>query len=76
MGQSISLWDLIMLRSLISALRGAAFVVPGAWGLQEGGFIVIGGLIGLPPDFMLALSLATRAREFVISVPGQYPSTL
>jgi len=70
MGQSISLWDLIMLRSLISALRGAAFIVPGAWGLQEGGYIVIGGLIGFPPDFMLALSLATRAREFVISVPG------
>lgn len=70
MGQTISLWDVIMLRSLVGALRGFAFFVPGGWGLQEGGFVVVGGMIGFPPDFMLALSLATRARELIVSTPG------
>ena len=51
-------------------LRGAAFFVPGGWGFQEGGFIVFGGLVGFPADFMLAVSLATRGRELLVSVPG------
>jgi hypothetical protein len=59
-----------MLKSLAGALRGAAFVVPGGWGLQEGSFVLLGGLLGLGPGFMLALSLATRAREVLVSVPG------
>jgi len=70
MGQTITLWDALMLRSLIGALRSAAFFVPGGWGLQEGSFVILGGLIGFPPDIMLALSLATRVRELVVSVPG------
>lgn len=70
MGQAITIWDALMLRSLIGALRGAAFFVPGGWGLQEGGYVVIGGLMGLPADFMLAVSLATRGRELLISLPG------
>lgn len=70
MGQPITLWEALMLKSLISALRVAAFVVPGGWGVQEGGYIVLGGLIGLSPGFMLALSLATRARELMVAIPG------
>ncbi len=70
MGQSITIWDALMLKSLTSALRGAAFFVPGGWGFQEGGFIVFGGLVGFPADFMLAVSLATRGRELLICVPG------
>jgi hypothetical protein len=63
MGQAISLWEAIMLRSLVTAVRGIAIVVPAGWGLQEGTFILVGGLLGHSPDFMLALSLATRARQ-------------
>ena len=59
-----------MLKSLTGALRGAAFVVPGGWGIQEGGYVVLGALIGLTPEFMLALSLATRAREVLMALPG------
>lgn len=70
MGHPITLWEALMLKSLTGALRGAVFFVPGGWGVQEGGFVVLGGLLGLAPEFMLALSLATRARELLVSLPG------
>ncbi len=70
MGFPITLWEALMLKSLTGALRGAAFVVPGGWGVQEGGYVVLGGLLGLSPEFMLAVSLATRARELLVSLPG------
>jgi len=70
MGQSIGAGDAVMLVGIVGALRSALFFVPAGWGVQEGGFIVLGGLLGLSPDLMLALSLATRARELMTSVPG------
>ena len=38
--------------------------------MQEGGYIVVGALIGLPADVMLAISLATRLGELIEGVPG------
>jgi len=70
MGLPITFWEALMLKSLTGTLRGAAFVVPGGWGVQEGGYVVLGGLLGLSPEFMLAVSLATRARELLVSLPG------
>ena len=70
MGLSIGLAEAVILQSLAMALRGAAFVVPGGIGVQEGGYIAIGALLGLPADEMLSLSLATRLRELVSAVPG------
>lgn len=70
MGHPVSLVDAIILRSLTTALRGATFVVPNGLGIQEGGFVALGVVAGLPPEFMLALSLATRGRELLVSVPG------
>lgn len=70
LGNGITVFEAVMLKSLTGALRGAAFFVPGAWGIQEGGYVVLGALIGLTPEFMLALSLATRAREALVALPG------
>jgi len=70
MGHPIAPSAAVMLIGLIGALRAATFVVPGGWGVQEGGFVVLGGLIGLPPDIMLAMSLATRAREVMVGIPA------
>ena len=70
LGQNISLVDAIMLKSLVSSLNNIAFVVPNAYGIQEGGFIVFGTLLGFTPEFTLALSLATRLRELMIDLPG------
>lgn len=70
LGHSIGWEEAIMLNSLALALRSAAFVVPGGLGVQEGGYILVGALIGLPADVMLAISLATRLGELFEGIPG------
>jgi len=59
-----------MLESLGNAVRGAAFAVPGALGVQEGGFILLGSQLGLDAETSLALSLVKRFRELVFGLPG------
>jgi hypothetical protein len=39
-------------------------------GIQEGSFVALGALVGMPPDVALATSLASRVREIVSGVPG------
>jgi len=38
--------------------------------VQEGGYLLLAPLVGLTPDLALALSLAKRARELSLGVPG------
>ena len=59
-----------MLKSLTSIITDIAFVIPNGYGVQEGGYLMLGALIGLTPEFSLAISLATRIRELVIDLPG------
>lgn len=66
----VSWVNALLLESLGQAIRGAAFAVPGALGVQEGGYLLLAPLAGLPPDMALALSLAKRAREIILGVPG------
>ena len=66
----VALGDALLVEAVIQALSSGAFVVPGALGVQEGGFLVVGGLIGLSPELALALALARRARDVIIFVPA------
>ncbi|MBT6828731.1 MAG: hypothetical protein HOA58_04345, partial [Rhodospirillaceae bacterium] len=43
---------------------------PGAVGVQEGAFVLLGAVIGIGPEVALALSLIKRVRELVIGVPA------
>jgi putative membrane protein len=70
LGHPISLVEAIMLKSLTSIITDIAFVIPNGYGIQEGGYIMLGALIGLTPEFSLAISLATRIRELVVDLPG------
>lgn len=70
LGHPVSVPAAIMWQSLGEVIRTSAFVVPGAVGIQEGGYIVLGRLLGVPPDAALALSFIGRARELVFGVPG------
>jgi putative membrane protein len=60
----------LVIESLAYGLRSAAFVVPGAFGVQEGGYVLLGPLFGIGPDVMLALSLLKRARDLLLGVPA------
>jgi putative membrane protein len=66
----VSWSDALLLESLGQAIRGAAFAIPGALGIQEGGYLLLAPLAGLPPQAALALSLAKRAREVLWALPG------
>ena len=70
MGHPLPVWRVIALESLIFALRGAAFVVPGAIGVQEAGYVLLGPLLGLDPQAAVALSLVKRARDVAIGLPS------
>ena len=59
-----------MIESLVQAVRGAAFAIPGAFGAQEAGLILLCGMFEIPPDQALALSLIKRAADLVVGVPG------
>ena len=70
LGKPLSLSDSFILESLSAGVRGAAFMVPGALGAQEGGLILFGALLGVPADLALAISLAKRVRELALGLPG------
>ena len=70
LGYPISIVEALLLKSLSSTLSDFAFVVPNSYGVQEGAFVVLGGLIGLTPEVSLAISLAIRIRELLIDLPG------
>jgi putative membrane protein len=66
MGVRPGFGSLIVLESLTFAIRTAAFFVPAAAGVQEGGYVLLGGALGISPDIALALSLLKRGRELVL----------
>ncbi|NIA71851.1 flippase-like domain-containing protein [Pelagibius litoralis] len=70
MGYPIGILEAVMIESLAQTLRSAAFAVPGAYGVQEGGFILLGALVGVPAEIALSVSLAKRLRELLIGLPG------
>jgi putative membrane protein len=60
----------LLLEGLGQAVRSAAFAVPGALGVQEGGYVLLGGMLGVSPQVALALSLIKRVRELLLGLPG------
>lgn len=70
LGYPIGVIEAVMLKSLSSTISDAAFVVPNSYGIQEGAFVLLGGLVGLTPGVALAVSLAIRIREVIVDVPG------
>ena len=70
LGHPVTLVEALLLESLGQAIRSAAFAIPGSLGVQEGGYMLLGGLLGLNPEIGLALSLAKRVRELLLGIPA------
>jgi len=70
MGHPVGLAEAMVLEFLGQTLRAASFFVPGAYGVQEGGYVLLGAAIGLPPSVALAVSLAKRGRELLVGLPA------
>jgi putative membrane protein len=70
LGVEIGLADALMIEALIQALASAAFIVPGALGVQEAGFVGLAVLAGLEPSMGAALAVTRRFRDLVLYLPG------
>jgi len=60
----------IILQSTVLTVRNVGFAVPSGLGVQEGGYVLIGNLLGIDGANALALSLIARVRELAIGIPG------
>lgn len=63
------LWAVLVVESLMYAVRAFGFAIPGALGVQEGAYALIGPLFGIPANDALALSLIKRARDVAVGAP-------
>jgi|SRR5713101_3700233 putative membrane protein len=70
LGHPVSIADALLVDAITHAASTAAFVVPAAIGVQEGAFMIVGGLLGLSPELSLALALTRRARDLIVFLPG------
>lgn len=70
LGQPVSWLEALLLESLGQAVRSAAFAVPASLGVQEGGYMILAGVLGLDPALGLALSLIKRVRELLLGLPA------
>jgi len=70
LGHPVGIGDAILVTALVEAASSGAFLVPGALGVQEGSFLVLGKVLGLPDEVSLALALVRRARDVLVYGPA------
>jgi uncharacterized membrane protein YbhN (UPF0104 family) len=69
-GHDVGLGPGMIIESLGQAAKAVGFAVPGAIGVQEGGYVVVCRLLGIAPEVAIALSLVKRLREVLLGIPG------
>ncbi|TCZ64990.1 lysylphosphatidylglycerol synthase domain-containing protein [Roseicella aquatilis] len=70
LGIEAGLAEALVIESLGQLARSLGFMVPGAVGVQEGGFVLACGLFGIPPEQALAFALLRRIRDIALGLPG------
>ena len=70
LGHPVGWPEAFIIESLGQAVRSMGFAIPGALGVQEGGFIAVTGLFGVPAETALALSFVKRLREIAAGLPA------
>jgi putative membrane protein len=71
-GLHATIREALIIEALGHAARAAGFIIPGAMGVQEGGYLVICAMFGIGPQQALALALIHRIRELILGVPGLF----
>ena len=69
-GQPVSLAKCVIVESLAMAGRSAGFFVPGALGTQEIALLLVGKLVGLPPETTILIAIVKRLRDVLVGLPG------
>jgi len=70
LGHPVTLIEALMLESLGQAIKNMAFTIPGALGVQEGGYMLLVAILGIPPEVGLSLSLVKRVRQLLLGIPA------
>jgi putative membrane protein len=70
LGQASDPLTALSIELAVQAVSSMAFVVPGAIGVQEGAFVIVGRALGLDASTSLALAAARRLRDLVVFFPG------
>lgn len=69
LGAEIGFAEALVMESIGQAVRTAAFLVPGALGIQDGSILALGVMFGLPPELALSVALVKRLRELLLHAP-------
>ena len=70
LGHPLPLIEAVMLEALIQGTIVAGFAIPAALGVQEAGYLVFGGMLGLPHEIAAALAIIRRCRDLICYVPA------
>jgi putative membrane protein len=70
LGYPVGYMEALAIESLGQAVRAAGFLIPGGLGVQEGGFVGICAVVGIPAPAAIALSLVKRVPEVLLGLPG------
>ena len=70
LGEHASVAVAVSIESLGHAVKAAGLLIPGAWGVQEGGYIALCAAFGIGSPTAIALSLVKRIPDFLCGIPG------
>jgi putative membrane protein len=68
-GKHLAFSSVLAIEAILYAVRSAAVFVPGAIGVQEAAYAILGPLFGLSAPLALAISLLKRGRDVALGVP-------
>jgi putative membrane protein len=68
LGVQVTWAQALVIDGTVATLRTFGVFVPGAAGIQEGGYVLAGALFGIAPAAAIAASLARRARDLLLGV--------
>lgn len=70
LGAPVNYGEAVAIDGVFAAVRGLAFAVPAAIGVQEGAYVALCGVFGVDGPTALAFSLVRRARDLIIGGPA------
>jgi len=72
MGHGVSPAEAVAIESLGQGSRGAAFMLPGGLGVQDGTLIAASAIFGVPAEIALAMALIKRVPDLVLGTPALF----
>ncbi|WP_246091430.1 lysylphosphatidylglycerol synthase domain-containing protein [Swingsia samuiensis] len=69
LGAHISFLAALAIEGVVCGIMSAGFLVPGALGVQEIGYVTLGMVFGIDAQVSLSISLLRRGRDIFIGIP-------